>query len=411
MICAQGGSRDSATNSNNSIRKHQMDEAALQKKLDLKLKDFAPDQDANKNWSDLSKWNPVELKPESVPSPYIVYIIFVVLKDYSHGGRWEKVAWEIPIQYKGEAFMLSHRKFGFQIQSVDGTLEQAQLAQEAIFKIGKATSVAEDLLQPMIRSQIDLGEITLVNDYHHLRARYEYFRACANEQLAEVREPKIIVDDSLTIHENLNAKFASYNRGIKRKQRAGYYAMSMIDAYFSLLEHILVLVKPFVHLKGTESSLADFIRSNWGSKFKAIFNTGSNPSANQIYSSLLSIKETYRNPSAHGNFLKQGGSLYVHIPRVGAVPMHMSKSKDDIRYSFRSEQELADVCSILDAVDAFLESSITSFGMIYVKSGAEVAYDTQSKKKYAVSMIDKATFEQFVDQVCREIDDNTNMDW
>ncbi len=383
----------------------------LKKRLDLKLKDFTPDLNANVHWSDVTEGNPVELKPESVPSPYIVFIIFPILKEYPHIRRCEKIAWEIPLQYKGTSFMLAHRKFGFQIRSINGTPEQAQLAQKAIYRIGKAISTAEEMLQPIIRSQVNCGAITLANDYHHLRRRCEYFREQAKEHLQEVNEPEDSEDSCITIQEKLNADSARYNRDVERKQRAGYYAFGMIDSYFSLLEHVLVLVKPFVHLNGTESNLADFIGSNWGDKFNAIFDIGSNQRAKQIYDSLIAIKEAYRNPSAHGNFQKAGGSLHVHIPSVGAIPMQMSKSKNDLRFSFTKGQEFAEVCAKLDEVDLFLDENETSFGMIFVKSGAEVAFDKSSKRRYAASMNDQDEFKQFVDQICRRIDDAYNMDW
>lgn len=54
-------------------------EEELFKSLDLRLKDFKPDDEANKHWSDPNAGTVVKVKEK--PRPYIVFIIFIHLKN------------------------------------------------------------------------------------------------------------------------------------------------------------------------------------------------------------------------------------------------------------------------------------------------------------------------------------------
>jgi hypothetical protein len=56
-----------------------------------------------------------------IPPAHIVFLMFVALLGYKYRGKEEKVAWTIPITYKGTPFLLSHRKFGFRVLTIKGT--------------------------------------------------------------------------------------------------------------------------------------------------------------------------------------------------------------------------------------------------------------------------------------------------
>lgn len=76
----------------------------LSKSPDFVLKDFSPDDKACEHWSDPIKEVLIDIPLDIEPEAYIVFIIFVYSKKYEFGGRYEKVAWEIPIKYKGTLF-------------------------------------------------------------------------------------------------------------------------------------------------------------------------------------------------------------------------------------------------------------------------------------------------------------------
>lgn len=381
-------------------------EQVLRERLDLKLKDFSPDDEANKHWTDFNAGKPAGIKPESRPAPYIVFIIFVYLKKYSFGGKWEKVAWEIPIKYKGVPMMLTHRKFGFKILTFSGSESDEALAQEAIYKINKAIPVAEKLMEPAIKEQVDAGAITLSNEYHELRSRYEYFREQSEYYLSEDSKEEIDI-------RSFDDHIAALNAIRKSQNKASNYAIAMIDAYFSLLEHILVMIKPFITVSEKESNLSEFIGLNWGDKYKILFDIASGGIEKSWFDKLTTIKETYRNPFAHGNFQKGGASLNVHMPHLGAIPMLLTKGNSEVHFSFSKfdEPQLNEVCGVFDEFDSFLKSGRAKYGMIYLESGTDVVFDVDTKKMYLDAMVSEEDFTQFVDHMGQRFDDAANMDW
>jgi len=47
----------------------------------------------------------------SLPPYYLVYFLLVDLLAFRNIGQFEKVAWSVPVEYKGRAFLIEHRKF------------------------------------------------------------------------------------------------------------------------------------------------------------------------------------------------------------------------------------------------------------------------------------------------------------
>jgi hypothetical protein len=52
-----------------------------------------------------------------LPGYYLVYFLLVELLKFWHGGRGEKVAWSIPVEYEGSLAVIEHRKLGLGIFS------------------------------------------------------------------------------------------------------------------------------------------------------------------------------------------------------------------------------------------------------------------------------------------------------
>ncbi|MFH2045985.1 MAG: hypothetical protein ABIK92_12655 [Pseudomonadota bacterium] len=375
--------------------------------LDLKLKNFFPDDEANKHWMDPNAGHLVEIKFEDKPPPYIIFIIFVYLKKYSFGGQWEKVNWEIPIKYKNVPMMLAHKKFGFQIKTYSDKPEAAKIAIEALRVIKKAIPTAEKLIEPIIKSQVDSGKITISNDYYHLRSRYEYFREKAERHLKNTKNEDF---DFNSFEDHMVA----YNALLKEQNKGYNYAVAMIDAYFSLLEHILVLIKPFIMVFVTESDLSKFVGQNWGEKYKTLFDISKGGSPKIHYDAICEVKERYRNIAAHGNFQKGGGSFKVHMPHIGAIPMSLTKSKTKTHFIFstHNEFEFVSICNVFDDFDNFLDSSsISKYGMMYIKSGLPVVFNDETKGLYSNAMKSEQDFNDFIEYMEQEFNNALNMDW
>lgn len=309
--------------------------------------------------------------------------------------------------------MLSHKKIGFSIRTLTNKEEDANLAQEAIYKINKTIPVAEQLIEPVIKSQVDIGAITLDNDYAFLRSRYKYFREKAVENLKK----EIYGDDESK--KSFDEAMEEYQKSGKieidfrvSKGKAASYTAAMTDAYYSLLEHVFVLIKPFIKNDKSTTSLSNFIGLNWSDKYKILFNIKNNEAKKQL-ENLKKIKEIYRNPLAHGNFRKEGHSLYVHFPHVGSIPMKLTQADSIDHFSFydMKETELDFICNSFDTFDSFLEEGHTKYGMIYIKRGISVLYNDENKRRYHDAMLSEKIFVEFVDKMERIFEDARNMDW
>jgi hypothetical protein len=47
-----------------------------------------------------------------LPAYYLVYLLLVDLLGFENLGKWEKIAWSVPVDFEGRAFLIDHRKSG-----------------------------------------------------------------------------------------------------------------------------------------------------------------------------------------------------------------------------------------------------------------------------------------------------------
>lgn len=388
--------------------------------LEFFTKDFEPDDAPKAIWKEMENGAkmlqqysiklPKELK---IRHPYIVFIIFVNLKRYKFLGRWEKVAWEIPIKYKGTPFILTHRKFGFDILSNFESDEITEIAIEAMTNIHKSMKFAENLIEPEIKSLVHEGAITLDNEYSNIRNRYEFFRENAQLQFDCLEETK--KNSELILDKGIEEAIKSHNDYLKKINAGNYYLTGMLDAYYSLLEHILVLILPFIKSKKlSKIDLESYIGDNWKEKYKAVIPLNEDKVALKLLERLDKIKEDYRNPLTHGYFKKNGHSFYVHMKNLGAIPMTLTKSNSAFRYHFGGlgQFTFVEICKCFDDCDTYFDSSdLTKYGMKYIKRGLSIAYDSYSCKRYQDAMKSVGHFDKFIDKMTHEHENAMNMDW
>ncbi|MNP99741.1 hypothetical protein D3C85_123760 [compost metagenome] len=364
------------------------------KSLNFLLKDIVPDDHYHEPWEDsgngtrsLKRYD-VELPEDlKVKHPFIIYLLFVEIKQYPILSLFEKVKWEIPIRFKNRSFVLAHRKFGFTISTYVEREDDKQLAAEVITLIHKATPLTEGFVQELLGKKISAGKITIENDFLNIMGRYFFFRTKTSGEIKA-----------------------------STKSKAGfYYMLSMIDAYFSLLEHLLVLLLPFMkHVDMKSTDLENFIGSNWKGKFNIVLDTKNNNTALKHLVKLNEIKEQIRNPASHGNFLKKGSSFNVHMDNLGAIPFTLTRSKTDINYSFDDNSEIAfkNIIDEFNSFDSYLKTDPrTVYAMQYVLRGLPVFYDKKSVSTYRKRMVSQQSTERYINETVRDIENHMNMDW
>lgn len=374
--------------------------------LNSYLKDFEFDEEAlsKGNWGE---GHPVELELDKLPLPSLVFICLVGLKSFRYWGKSEKVLWEIPVKYKSFPFLLSHRKFGFRVDRKNGVDYPQNIVEEMIQELTNAICAADRLLQPFAQQQIRSGNVTVANHYIKLDMMYCFFRKKAKESfLRPPPEPKVT-------KRNKDGTPIAWSHDPSKWERQGfYYAVAMIDAFFTRLEHLLVLLLPFIGFDPTTEDLAAIISANWTDKYKRVFNLATDTKAKALFDELKFVKEKYRNAIMHGYFEKRGASLFFHLPPY-AVPVLLSGFKDSIQYSFLpiTTKSYDDICSLFDEVDLFLKSGLTKYGVCFAESGLGVLFDTQSISRYRAAAASDEDFERFIEHVAYMDTLSVNMDW
>lgn len=395
----------------------------IQELFDLFLKDFEEDTEPHVIFMPTGEHTKmvqefrIELPPKvDIYSPFIVFIIFVYLKKFKFYGKEEKVAWTIPIKYKGIPFILTHRKFGFRIISNIESEEIKALGAEAMTNIHKAIPYAETLFEPFVTEQVNKGKITLDNQYYAIKSRYTFFRKKAIQEFRKAKAYKEKkAGGAVEIDSFLSKAISLHNTSIKYMMAGNNYATAMLDSFYCLIEHVFVLLLPFVpHIRITEINLENFIRENWKEKLKIIIPLTGDKEALQIFERLYKIKEELRNPLTHGYFLKDGDSFYVHTPNLGAIPMNLTNRNNHLHYGFYSIQNIdfEKICKCFDDFLKFLKKSKnTKFGILYIEKGLSIAFDEESSKVYQAAMTSVKNFEQFIFHDLMQQDNATNMDW
>ncbi len=185
----------------------------------------------------------------------------------------------------------------------------------------------------------------------------------------------------------------------------------MLDAYFSRLEHILVLLAAFSPLELADGELCSHIGANWGCKFRALFCLNTDLCAKRVYDSLKTIKEDLRNPASHGGFLKNGESLLFHS-EAGAIPVLLTRVKTGFEFHVTPVPPATfdEVCDVLDDTDAFFKQSALADGFAYVVAGLDVAFDPRSREQYRKEM-DSGDFDAFIERQAYIQDMHSNMDY
>ena len=99
------------------------------------LKDFEPwtDPDRDHQWGGPQ----VQLSKEQVKAlqPYSIFLARVTFLKFPYHGRGEKVAWTVPVRFKGVPYLISHQKFGLRIHPATPAETNAKLEASLIDRL------------------------------------------------------------------------------------------------------------------------------------------------------------------------------------------------------------------------------------------------------------------------------------
>lgn len=387
-----------------------------EQRLDYALKDFAPgkgpvflEQSLPNGAIMVVPQQCKILEEDRIHEPWMVFLIFVVLKKYNYYGRSEKIAWEIPVSYKNIEILLTHRKFGFDILYGN---DSADVDEQVIFAYKKIKSVfnlASSLLQPYTLSLFGENKFTIENTSQKIYNRYMFFKHQAKRAINYVDKSKNIKKTYVDWDEGKLISEKQY----KHKQNAFYYCAAMVDAFFSYIENVFILLIPFIDLD-CKIDIPVIIHQNWSDKIKSLIDLNKNDELKTVYETLINIKEQFRNPITHGNFQKDDSNFQIHFPNLGAIPLELTSINKKIKFSFIqfNKSTFAEIAKCFDAFEECLKTNNqTKYAYHYIVNQLPVFFDSESRQAYHGNMESWEIWNSYLDYLANSIDNSANMDW
>jgi hypothetical protein len=311
------------------------------------------------------------------------------------------MAWAISASYAQTGFTICFEKFGLALYVFEAA--RFSMVREIIRALGRCCSVAESYLKTEIETRLVSAQVTIENQYYRFEGAYQFFRTRARE--AYSTPPAKPVTNKTRFGE-----VTTWDK-YRPKKEGGYLASAMLDAYFSKLEHLLVLMSAFSNLDFENGGLRRFVGDFWSDKFKALFDVQSDKHAKRIYDDLRNIKEELRNPASHGGFLKNGESFLFHS-EAGALPVMLTRSNVDFEFRITPvpPSTFDQVCELLDRADTFLKNSSLAEGFAFAVAGLDVAFDAKSRQEFRRAA-QSDDFEAFLNRRAYIQDMHANMDY
>lgn len=380
--------------------------------------------------------------PKLFPVPELVLFALRNVMGFRWSGVGEKVRWSVYATVEGEPFVFELRKFGFAIG-------HRQEAPPALFKrvmgqLSSALSLLEPLLLGFAKEQIAVGNLTMANRMSEFDNRYGYFRGLADLAFAprpqdtgpivlptteedeakskKSKEKKKSKGNKAKGKKKAQAAFESFSAGLMhsmngaiQRQQEGYFASgAMVDAFFSRLEHRVLLLRAFRGRPLDPGGFTAFLGMTWDERLKEVVDLAGGQGRDALLGRLRDVKATIRNPLSHGGVENDNGAFYFHMPRIGAVPANLSRYRGRLKMSFFpiADGTHTEMCALFDDVDAMLSTAELEQPNEFVRAGIDPQYDWESLKLYAGALADgPEAVEALIDHLGREWERHANMDY
>lgn len=353
--------------------------------------------------------------PKLFPVPELVLFALRDVMGFRWSGVGEKVRWSIYATVSGEPFVFELRKFGFAID------HREEVPPALLRRVEGQLSCSLKLLEPLLaqyaKAQIANGNLTLANRMGEFNNRYGYFRGLADRAFAPDPQPPVPLEPPAEtaggpkVFADLTARM---NHDLKRQQEGYFASAAMVDAYFSRLEHRVLLLRAFIGRPLATGDFEAFLDLGWDERLREVADFDADPKRAQLLGRLRDVKATIRNPLAHGGVENDGGAFYFHMPRIGAIPANLSRYRGRLRMSFFpiADATHAETCALFDEVDAVLAEGALELPNEFVQWGIDPQFDGDTVTLYAEALAGGAkAVEALIDRLSHEWERHTNMDY
>jgi hypothetical protein len=346
-----------------------------------------------------------------LPPYYMVYLLLVELMRFGHGGRGEKVAWTIPVDYEGSGALIEHRKMGLGIFSA-AQAEDELVAEGIVKAIHRGVKAAAPFFDHLAAKAVEKSRLNVRNNSSWLFNRYEYLRKQFRQQIAEADARKHEVKKTGDVLGNGTTVTSYSHPGFSLRQEAGWLGIAAIDAFFSWTEHVLIHIAILKGKIKTGEEIADMAGADWADKVKAAIDLD-DAAMKALYDDLLVIRRQIRNYMAHGAFGKQGEAFEFHSG-AGAVPVNLTDPDGRDRFSMWGSPSF-DEGRAVETADAFVEklwAGEMAQAKLYIQDAdLPIILPYASDGTYQKGMKSVEDMEYLIEGMTRMLDGAMNMDW
>jgi hypothetical protein len=361
-----------------------------------------------------------------LPPYYLVYFLFVDLLGFQNLGRFEKLAWSVPIDFEGVAYLIEHRKFGVGIFAHNGN-EWEEPAKQIVGLIRRSVTTAKPFFRWLADNAVRASKFNVRNVGIKLLRRYTFFRdefrQATSEALRLRKDHKAAEMQrklSFQLYSARIPKGASWlehyellsHPWIKRSENASWLALAAIEAFFGWTEHIFIHLAILQGRVTTGKDVAEMVEADWSAKFKRAFDLRDRP-AKRHFDELVALRRQLRNFVAHGAFGKEGEAFSFHS-KVGAVPVALDHTAPKAQFSLTPEWAFEDTKAIaaIEAFISFMWSGSREPAKIYIQeSELPIILPYASDGTYRAAMASREDMQQHVDHMTGQWDMVSNMDW
>jgi len=351
---------------------------------------------------------------DEFPVPGILKVTFslsacVRQLDYS-----EKTQWAFSFQFQNRPSVVAFQKFGLRLYiqpefpsftNRPSSSDKTDLGNSLDFQykdgllqvLKKSVRLVENgILKSVGVASLKSRDLIIRNDYRAIHEMYEYFRFASTQLSKDVdrqEDMQRLPEGDHTAGEVIKAALAPWFALRERERERGYNDVASVLSFFSLLEHVLVLLLPLSQ-NNISVDIDTFIGLPLTDKWTAIFSNAS-PIDSRMREKVFQIADKYRNFYSHGGVSKRGKSAYFTVPTIGSIPMSLSKVKNDVYFPFleiASGSNLVEieVFPFFDELELWLKQGSSSFAMRFIEEGFDVPFS----KKFVETFLEVTRSEE-----------------
>jgi hypothetical protein len=344
---------------------------------------------------------------QMLPEYYLVYFLLVELLGFRNLGKFEKLAWSVPIDFDGKAYLIEHRKFGVGVFVQDQEIDEPA-CEEIVKLIKQGVKAARPFFGWLAEQAVLKSKLNVVNKSIELFGRYQYFLKMYKglHDETERRSNERIIEK----HEKGGETwiFPAY----ELRKQSQWMAQAAIDAFFSWTEHVFIHIAILSGKAKTGSDVAKLAVSSWYKKLAGAVDLDDDHTKD-LCEKLSAIKEQLRNFMAHGAFGKRGEAFHFHSG-AGAVPVLLTEERAG--YGVTIDSGIAfDESNALEVIEQFIAhlwSGQREAARIYIQdSGLPLLLTMASDGTYLSAMRSTDEMEELVHGLSGQFDDAANMDW